>query len=155
MEGLLRAILEQVQREPLSPASPDSQESWVVDGKTHRDLDIMRVCASTPYAFGLKVLDMLFSKNELRGSLLFGSKKSNKPGLDGDRVAKLLAFVENKWGSTAYDFDVKKFAIKVNQKCRDAQLQHTTASQSAVTPSTAVRAGDPPAAGAEDSGSDE
>ena len=53
-------------------------------------INLMRLPAATPYAFGLAVMDVLFTKEELSSSLLFSSKKSNKPALDPKRVEKLL-----------------------------------------------------------------
>ena len=40
--------------------------------------------------FGRNVLDVLFTKEELRGHLIYASKKSVKPGLDGGKVALLM-----------------------------------------------------------------
>ena len=42
------------------------------------------------FHYGLQLMDILFTKEELSGSLLFKSKRSGKPGLDLERVAKLL-----------------------------------------------------------------
>ena len=42
----------------------------------------MRVNARDAYAFALQILDMFFTKQELAVSLLFKSKKSEKPGLE-------------------------------------------------------------------------
>ncbi len=51
---------------------------------------MLRLSARDVYAFGLQLLDILFTKEELSGSLLFHSKKSAKPGLEQVRVEKLL-----------------------------------------------------------------
>ena len=53
-------------------------------------INILRLSARDAYAFGLQLLDILFTKEELSGSLLFKSKKSSKPGLDRERVDQLL-----------------------------------------------------------------
>ena len=53
-------------------------------------VNLMRLPAATPYAFGLAVVDALFTKQELASSLLFESKKSEKPPLDPKRVETLL-----------------------------------------------------------------
>ena len=53
-------------------------------------VNLMRLPAPTPYAFGLAVTDALFTKQELASSLLFDSKKSDKPKLDPKRVEILL-----------------------------------------------------------------
>ena len=51
----------------------------------------MRLPAPSPYTFALSVLDVLFTKEELSSSLLFSSKKSEKPALDHTRVETLLS----------------------------------------------------------------
>ena len=43
-----------------------------------------------PYAFALSAISVLFSNEELGGSLLFKSKKSEKPGLEQKRVETFL-----------------------------------------------------------------
>ena len=43
------------------------------------------------YAYGLQLMDALFTKHELAGGLIFKSKKSDKPGLDHDQVQKLMS----------------------------------------------------------------
>jgi hypothetical protein len=53
-------------------------------------INLLRIPARDAYAYGLNLLDSLFSKEELFTSLLFKSKKSEKPGLDSVRVEKLL-----------------------------------------------------------------
>ncbi len=54
-------------------------------------INLMRLSAATPYAFGLAVVDVLFTKEELASSLLFSSKKSPKPALDHKRVENPLS----------------------------------------------------------------
>ena len=53
-------------------------------------VNILRLSARDVYAFGLQLLDILFTKEEQSRSLLFSSKKSSKPGLDRERVDRLL-----------------------------------------------------------------
>ena len=53
-------------------------------------INLLRLQARDVYAYGLQLLDALFTKEELSGSLLFKSKKSSKPPLEHDRVEKLL-----------------------------------------------------------------
>ena len=53
-------------------------------------VNLMRLPAPTPCAFGLAVVDSLFTKQELASSLLFESKKSENPPLDRKRVEILL-----------------------------------------------------------------
>lgn len=53
-------------------------------------INILRLSARDVYAFGLQLLDIFFTKEEQSRSLLFSSKKSSKPGLDRERVDRLL-----------------------------------------------------------------
>ena len=53
-------------------------------------VNILRLSARDVYAFGLQLIGILFTKEELSRSLLFKSTKSPKPGLDKERVDKLL-----------------------------------------------------------------
>ena len=53
-------------------------------------INILRLSARDAYAFGQQLLDILFTKEELSGSLLFKSKKSTKPGLDRECVDRRL-----------------------------------------------------------------
>ncbi len=53
-------------------------------------MNLLRIPARDAYAYGLCLLDALFSKQELASSLLFKSKKSEKPGLECKTVDKLL-----------------------------------------------------------------
>ena len=51
-----------------------------------------------------------------KSSLLFKSKKSDKPGLNQGRVEKMMRLIERRYGN---DWDIKTLTSKVNQKCRD------------------------------------
>lgn len=84
----------------------------------HDGNDIMTMYARDAYAFGLRLLDMLFSKEELGVSLLFASRKSTKLGLDSERVGKLLGYINKRYGKA--NWDLKRFTAKANQKCRDS-----------------------------------
>ena len=59
-------------------------------------INILRLSARDAYAFGLQLLDILFTKEELSGSLLSKSKKSTKPGLDRERVDRLLLEISSQ-----------------------------------------------------------
>ena len=74
----------------------------------------MRIPSRDAYAFALQLMDVLFTKEELASSLIFQSKKSDKPALDPQRVQQLLNFVDN--------WDLKTLTAKANQKCRDSKL---------------------------------
>ena len=79
-------------------------------------VSIHRINARDAYAFALQVLDMMFTKDELSKSLLFRSKKSDKPGLDKDEVERFLKYIEKRYGHEGWD--MKQLTAKVNQKCR-------------------------------------
>ena len=55
--------------------------------------NLLRLYANNPTAYGRQLLDTLFTREELKVSLLFTSSKSDKPGLDRDRVDLLFG----KW----------------------------------------------------------
>ena len=63
-------------------------------------VNVMRLPSRDAYSFALQLLDILFTKEEQGTSLLFKSKKSEKPGLDHERVEKLLALVEKRYGNS-------------------------------------------------------
>ena len=87
-------------------------------------------------------MEILFSKEEMKKSLLFPSKKSDKPGLEEERVAKLIGItitvpcavyyslmlciiifiglVEKKYAKDTWN--IKVLTQKANQKCRDTKL---------------------------------
>ena len=53
-------------------------------------MNLLRMHSRDAYAYCLPLMDSLFTKEELAQSLLFKSKKSDKPGLDSARVEKML-----------------------------------------------------------------
>ena len=53
-------------------------------------INLLRIPARDAYAYALSLMDALFTKQELSSSLIFYSKKSDKPALDRERVDKLL-----------------------------------------------------------------
>ena len=79
----------------------------------------MRIHARDAYSFGLQLMDILFTKEELASSLLFKSKKSEKSGLNQERVSKLLMIMDKKYKKD--DWDIKTLTSKANQKCRDSK----------------------------------
>ena len=81
--------------------------------------NVMRIRATGAYAFGFQLLDMLFSKEELGKSLLFQTKKSNKPALNHAKVERLISLVNKRFGHKD-DWDEQTLVSKLNQKCRDS-----------------------------------
>ncbi len=80
--------------------------------------NMMHIASRDAYAFALRIVDFLFSKDELKGALLFSSKKSAKPGLDHEKVKRLLRIVKCKYSDD--EWDMKTLTSKINQKCRDS-----------------------------------
>lgn len=65
-------------------ATTVKEEVVSYNGKT---VNVDRIPAKDAYVYGLRLMDVLFSKEEMASSLLLQSKsKSNKPPLDKDRV---------------------------------------------------------------------
>lgn len=95
---------------------------------TENGIHIMHLPSRDAYSFGLQLLDIMFTKEELASSLLFKSKKSDKPGLDRARVERMLQYMERRYGKS---WDIKTFTLKANQKCRDTRGRTDSASTSA------------------------
>ena len=87
---------------------------------THNGVNLLRIPTRDAYLYGLQLMDTLFTKEELLGSLLFKSKKSEKLELDSEQVAKLLSYIDKHYGD---EWDIKTFRDKASQKCRDANKQ--------------------------------
>lgn len=89
-----------------------------------KGVNIHRISADNPYTYGLLLMDALFTKEEMAGSLMFESKnRSNKGALDKERVAKIFKMIEERFKADdkyLKDWDLKLFIRKANQKCRDA-----------------------------------
>ena len=85
---------------------------------TENGINVMRLPSRDVYSFRLQLMDIMFTKEELASSLLFKSKKSDKPGLDKVRVERMLQYMEQRYGNS---WDLKMFTLKANQKCRDSR----------------------------------
>lgn len=84
-------------------------------------VNIAQLPASSPYAYGLLLLDILFTKEELGCSLMYQRPgRSNKKGLDEKRVAQLVSLIQKRYKSNEYD--MKVLVAKINQKCRDSNV---------------------------------
>eukprot|EP00731_Ephydatia_muelleri_P012746 Em0007g56a len=70
------------------------------------------------YTYDLSLLDIFFSKKELRESLLFPSMKSPKPSLCPEKVQRIIATIKRQFPTEPFDLAV--FTTKANQKCRDS-----------------------------------
>ena len=81
-------------------------------------INVMTVPSRDAYSFGLQLMDMMFTKDELEKSLLFPSAKSDKPALDKKKVQRIIALVNKRYGDK---WNIKTLTAKANQKCRDAK----------------------------------
>ena len=53
-------------------------------------VNLLRIPARDAYAYGLSLVDAIFTKEELAQSLFMKSKKSDKPALDKGKVDKII-----------------------------------------------------------------
>ena len=60
-------------------------------------INLLKVHATDEFAYGRLLLDTLFTRAELKDSLVFKSTKSEKPGLDKKRVELLLSKLSPKY----------------------------------------------------------
>ena len=81
---------------------------------------MLNLSAATPYLFGLVALGVLFSTEELSGSLMFQSGRSDKTPLDQDRVDLLIRAINKKFGSSGWNLKILK--SKINKKCRNTKV---------------------------------
>ena len=57
----------------------------------HNGVNLMRLPATDVYAYGLQLMDALFTREELSSSLLYrNEQKSKKDGLDPEKVSELF-----------------------------------------------------------------
>ena len=54
-------------------------------------VDIRHVHASTAMAYGRILLDILFTRQDLQGSVIFPTPRSNRPALDSKKVDLLIS----------------------------------------------------------------
>ena len=118
MERKIDVLVEAMKKSPIS--GPADVEAAVKEEIfTPSGINITRLPSRDAYSYGLQLLDIFFTKEELASSLLFKSKKSSKKGLDPEKVAKLISYIEKRYDS----WDLKVFIAKANQKCRDSAVK--------------------------------
>lgn len=93
----------------------EDDQSVIING-----IDVLRIPAKDEYTYGLRLMEVLFSKKEMSESLLFESKKSERKGLDQERVSQLFGLIDKRYGKNK--LDIKQFQTKANQKCRDTRV---------------------------------
>lgn len=64
-------------------------------------VDVIRIPAKDEYSYGLRLMEVFFTKKEISESLLFQSKKSNRKAFDPERVSQLFDFVDRRINSTS------------------------------------------------------
>ncbi|KAL5493681.1 hypothetical protein EMCRGX_G014891 [Ephydatia muelleri] len=77
-------------------------------------VDVNLLPANNIYLFGLVLLDLYFTKEELSQSLIFPSTKSKKPMLDQEKVGTIIELMKQRFPDEK--FDSKKFQEKANQR---------------------------------------
>ena len=82
-----------------------------------KKINVNRIPAKDAYKFSLRLLDVLFTKEELHDHLLLPSKKSEKPPLDKCRVNLMFDLIDKRFGKK---WDLSEVTKCCNQKCRDA-----------------------------------
>ena len=65
-------------------------------------------------------MEVLFSKKKMAELLLFESKKSDRKGLDQDKVSQPFNSMDKRYRKNK--LDIKKFQTKANQKCHDTRV---------------------------------
>ena len=104
--------------EPQSSATnllPQTGSNEVIVNGTN----VLIMPSKNPYTFGLTLLDMFFSREELSMSLLFSSSKSDRASLDQAKVSRIIEIMNKRYQPG--DWDMKTFVAKANQKCRDSK----------------------------------
>ena len=96
----------------------------IVDG-----INVIRMPTRDTYSFGLELLDKFFTPEELARSLVYKSKRSDKEGLDKDKVSCMFLLLCNKSTQVERimslikkrfsDVSMKLMVQKMNQKCID------------------------------------
>ena len=90
----------------------------LIESHNGKKINVNRIPAKDSYQFGLRLLDVLFSKEQLVGKLMSKSKRSDKPPLDKNKIELLCTLIDKRFG-TGWDYGVLQ--NKINQKCRDAE----------------------------------
>ena len=74
-----------------SAVSATSAAFWISFLLKVNGLNLLKLHAGNVLAYGCILLDVLFTRSELKESLLFAAKKSEKPALDRKKVELLLS----------------------------------------------------------------
>ena len=90
----------------------------LIESHNGKKINANRIPAKSEHQYGLRLLYVLFSKEQLVVKLMYQSKRSDKPGLDKKKVEFLCSLIDKCFGS---DWDMSLLVSKVNQKCRDAE----------------------------------
>ena len=101
--------------EKLMKNTGDDEEELLIKG-----VNVRRLHADCLYSYGLQLMAILFSKEELAASLMLESKRSNKPPLDKDQVNKFFALIEQKFkDNKSYRKTWNPYLLQKQIKCRD------------------------------------
>lgn len=114
----INTSFELMSNEILKTQGSDLQMKELTRDNEINGINVMTVPSRDAYSFGLHLMDMLFTKDELAGSLLFPSGKSNKPSLDSKKVQTMMGLIRKRYGD---QWNIKLLTSKANQKCRDTK----------------------------------
>ena len=89
-----------------------------VQAHNGKKVNVNRIPAKDEYIYGLRLMDVLFTKEEMANSLLLPSKRSDKFPLDKTHVNLMFDLTDKRFGRK---WDMSKLTSKCNQKCRDAK----------------------------------
>lgn len=98
LEQRIKDMMEMMNNgEQSSKAIVKQEEILSFNGKP---VNVDRIPAGNEYVYGLRLMDVLFSKEEMARSLLFESKRNcNKPALDKERVNLMLNLIDKRYVS--------------------------------------------------------
>ena len=122
MEKTMKEFLNTMEDRPSTGVKSEHAD----DADLVKGVNVMRLPSRDTYSFALQLMDIFFTREELATSLMFKSKKSDKPALNQAKVERILGYVEKKYGDS---WDIKTLRSKANQKCRDSKLVTAHASE--------------------------
>lgn len=102
--------------EKLNAIAPERKDP---DVQIVNGTNVFKIPFKDPYCYGLQLMDIIFSKQELADSPLFKSSRSERLALDQKRVGQLLDIMERRCGE---NWNLHIFTTKANQKCRHTRL---------------------------------
>jgi len=81
-------------------SSKSAVKEELVESHSGKKINVNRIPAKDEYQYGLRLLDVLFSKEEMVDHLMLKSKRSDKPALDKTKVDIMLGLIDKRFGTT-------------------------------------------------------